>query len=75
MKIALGILWSLLCLVVGLLPEAMLWACYHVISPTSEIAKVVLGLGLGYFGIGVCLFVGILMFALWITGLAALADS
>lgn len=58
---------TVICAVLGLLPEIGLYILWHIIGPTEELSRVILGIAFLFFGGGLCIWFGII--ALWLWGL------
>lgn len=74
MKIAFFIIGTLLCIVLGLVPEFALYALWHVLAPTTEVMRVVTGLGFLFIGGGACIAFGFLAVAIWFALLKAVLE-
>ena len=71
MKIVFALLWSAFCLVLALVPEIAMYLTYSLINPETTLAKVAVMALFWFGGAGLCVFSGVLGFALWVAGLDA----
>lgn len=65
MKLILALLWTVLCIAIGLLPELGMYLTWGAIHPEGEIAKILLLAFFWLAGGGLCVFVGIMAAMLW----------
>lgn len=73
MKFLVMIIWSAICIAIALIVPTIGWWIFHAVSPVTEIGRILLLLGMLFFGGGISFFVGMLAFALWVSGIGALA--
>lgn len=57
---------TLLCLLFAILPEIAMYATWHLISPSTEITRILLMILFWATGGGLCLVFGFLAFAGWV---------
>lgn len=62
------------CAVVGLWPEAAAYGLYHLVQPETELGRIVTVLGLILLGGGLSIFMAILSFALFASGMTAISQ-
>jgi len=74
-KWVIGIGWSLLCLIVAVIPETALYLIFKFINPTTEMGRILTGGLLLWFGIGVSFLFLVIAFMLWVAGMKALSET
>lgn len=73
MKLIYVTIWSIVCLVVALLPEMGMYAVYTLINPVSELARIAMFIAFWFGGAGICMLFAFLSFAIWVRGLMVMA--
>ena len=67
-----GVLLTCFCLMLSLAIPSVGYGIFCVIGPTTEVARIILGLGLSVLLLGPTIWAAIASFALWITGMSEL---
>lgn len=65
LKVLFAILVTIFCIALGLIPEVVMYTVYSLISPESELTRVLVLLAFWLTGFGVCVGFAILAFMLW----------
>ena len=66
MKALFGIIGTLVCLVIGLIPEGVMWMLWGLIHPSSETSKILVLAVFWLGGAGLCFLFAFLAFSLWV---------
>lgn len=75
MKLLCMLLWTLFCMGLALVPEALMYFTYSMIAPQSELAKIAL-VGLFWFvGGGFCIIAAYVGLIFWVFGVKAIGES
>lgn len=73
-KLIAGLIVTVVCLALALVPELGMYILWNIIGPTEEVSRMVLGICFFFFGGGACIGFGFLGMALWAAMIAVILD-
>ena len=74
MKFLGAALWTIFCIILALIVPSIFYGIYHMVSPVSEVGKILLICVMLLTGTGLTVFAGFGSFALWLSGLSKIIE-
>jgi hypothetical protein len=74
-KVVLAIVFTVLCVFLGLIPEIGMWLLWGAVAPVTELAKVILIVAFVFGGAGLSVIFAMGAFSLWALCMAFIAEE
>ena len=75
LKILLAVIATLLCMVLGLVPEIAMWILWGIVNPITEVARLVLIVAYIFAGTGLSIAFAVGAGSLWLLAIAFIVDE